>query len=132
MGGWGGGGVSIQSGRKLSPKARQPVNQPCPPASLHSERKEAVREGGSNASLLVSPHFNQGRGLCEENVFHSVGFQWDVVLPGLEATHAVQDVELLPALGKVDAPVRQHVLVPNVDEGQVLENEAPEQTEKQT
>ena len=48
-----------------------------------------------------------------------------MILPGLEAPHAVQDVELLPALGKVDASVRQRVLVPNVDEGQVLENEAP-------
>ena len=54
-----------------------------------------------------------------------VCFEWDAILPGLEAPHAVQDVELLPALGKVDASVRQRVLVPNVDEGQVLENEAP-------
>ena len=121
-----GDGVSIQSGRKLSPKSRQPVNQPwATTASLHSERKEAVRGGGSKASLFVGPHFNQGGGLCDENLCHSVCFEWDVILPGLEAPHAVQDVELLPALGKVDASVRQRVLVPNVDEGQVLENEAP-------
>lgn len=42
----------------------------------------------------------------------------------LEAPHAVQDVELLPAFGKVDLPVDE-VRVPKVDEGQVLENETP-------
>lgn len=42
----------------------------------------------------------------------------------LEAPHAVQDVELLPAFGEVDLPVDE-VRVPKVDEGQVLENETP-------
>lgn len=42
----------------------------------------------------------------------------------LEAPHAVQDVELLPAFGEVDLPVNV-VWVPEVDEGQVLQNEAP-------
>lgn len=42
----------------------------------------------------------------------------------LEAPHAVQDVELLPAFGEVDLPVNE-VGVSEVDEGQVLENETP-------
>lgn len=42
----------------------------------------------------------------------------------LEAPHAVQDVELLPAFGEVDLPVNE-VRVPEVDEGQVLKNETP-------
>lgn len=42
----------------------------------------------------------------------------------LEAPHAVQDVELLPAFGEVDLPVNE-VRVPKVDEGQVLQNETP-------
>ncbi len=45
----------------------------------------------------------------------------------LEASHAVQDVELLPAFGEVDLPVNE-VRVPQVDEGQVLENETPGRT----
>lgn len=40
----------------------------------------------------------------------------------LEAPHAVQNVELLPAFGKIDFPVDE-VRVPKVDKGQVLENE---------
>lgn len=48
--------------------------------------------------------------------------QWDLHL--LEAPHAVQDVELLPAFGEIDFPVNE-VRVPQVDEGQVLENETP-------
>lgn len=42
----------------------------------------------------------------------------------LEAPHTVQNVELLPAFGEIDLPVDQ-VRVPQVDEGQVLENETP-------
>lgn len=42
----------------------------------------------------------------------------------LEAPHAVQDIELLPAFGEVDLPVNE-VWVPKVDKGQVLENETP-------
>lgn len=42
----------------------------------------------------------------------------------LEAAHAVQDVELLPALGEVHLPV-DVVRVPQVDEGEVLQDEAP-------
>lgn len=40
----------------------------------------------------------------------------------LEAPHAVQYVELLPAFGEVDLPVDE-VGVPQVDKGQVLENQ---------
>lgn len=40
----------------------------------------------------------------------------------LEAPHAVQDVELLPAFGEIDLSVDE-VGVPQVDEGQVLQNE---------
>lgn len=42
----------------------------------------------------------------------------------LEASHTVQNVELLPAFGEIDLPVDQ-VRVPQVDEGQVLEDETP-------
>lgn len=42
----------------------------------------------------------------------------------LEAPHAVQDVELLPAFGEVDFAVNQ-VWVAQVDEGQVLKDETP-------
>lgn len=42
----------------------------------------------------------------------------------LEAPHTVQNVELLPAFGEIDLPVNQ-VRVPQVDEGQVLEDETP-------
>lgn len=42
----------------------------------------------------------------------------------LEAPHAVQDVELLPPLGKIHLPV-DIVRVPQVDEGEVLQDEAP-------
>lgn len=42
----------------------------------------------------------------------------------LEAPHTVQNVELLPAFGEIDLPVDQ-VRVPQVDEGQVLEDETP-------
>lgn len=42
----------------------------------------------------------------------------------LEAAHAVQDVELLPAFGEIDLSVDE-VGVPQVDEGQVLEDETP-------
>lgn len=45
----------------------------------------------------------------------------------LEAPHAVQNVELLPAFGEVDLPVDE-VRVPQVDEGQVLQNETPGRT----
>lgn len=48
----------------------------------------------------------------------------------LEAPHAVQDVELLPAFGEVDLPINE-VRVPQVDEGQVLENETPERGRSQ-
>lgn len=43
----------------------------------------------------------------------------------LEAPHAVQDVELLPAFGEVDLPVNE-IRVSKVDKGQVLENKTPE------
>lgn len=42
----------------------------------------------------------------------------------LEAPHAVQNVELLPAFREIDLPVDE-VGVPQVDEGQVLEDETP-------
>ena len=42
----------------------------------------------------------------------------------LEAPHAVQYVELLPAFGEVHLAVDE-VRVAQVDEGQVLENESP-------
>lgn len=42
----------------------------------------------------------------------------------LEAPHAVQNVELLPAFGEVDLPIDQ-VRVPQVYKCQVLENETP-------
>ena len=42
----------------------------------------------------------------------------------LEAPHAVQYVELLPAFGEIDLPVDE-VRVPQVDKGQVLEYETP-------
>lgn len=42
----------------------------------------------------------------------------------LEAPHTVQNVELLPTFGEIDLPVDQ-VRVPQVDEGQVLEDETP-------
>lgn len=42
----------------------------------------------------------------------------------LEAPHAVQDVELLPAFGEIDLSVDE-VGVPEVDKRQVLENETP-------
>lgn len=42
----------------------------------------------------------------------------------LEAPHAVQNVELLPAFGEVDLPVNV-VWVPQVDKGQVLQNKTP-------
>lgn len=42
----------------------------------------------------------------------------------LEAPHAVQDVELLPAFGEVHLPVNI-VWVPQVDEGEVLQDEPP-------
>lgn len=42
----------------------------------------------------------------------------------LEAPHAVQDVELLPAFGEVHLPV-DVVWVPQVDEGEVLQDEPP-------
>jgi len=45
----------------------------------------------------------------------------------LEAPHAVQNVELLPAFGEVDLPVDE-VGVPQVDEGQVLQNETAGRT----
>lgn len=41
----------------------------------------------------------------------------------LEAPHAVQDIELLPTLGKVHFAVNV-IRVPQVDEGQVLQDEA--------
>lgn len=47
----------------------------------------------------------------------------------LEAPHAVQDVELLPALGEVDLPVDE-VRVPQVDEGQVLQDQTTGKGEK--
>lgn len=43
----------------------------------------------------------------------------------LEAPHAVENVELLPALGEIDLSVYV-VGVPQVNERQVLENETPE------
>lgn len=42
----------------------------------------------------------------------------------LEAPHAVQYVELLPAFGEIDLSVNE-VRVPQVDKGQVLEDETP-------
>lgn len=42
----------------------------------------------------------------------------------LEAPHAVQDVELLPAFGEIDFAVNQ-VWVAEMDKGQVLKNETP-------
>lgn len=42
----------------------------------------------------------------------------------LEAPHAVQNVELLPAFREIDLPVDE-VGVPQVNKGQVLENETP-------
>lgn len=42
----------------------------------------------------------------------------------LEAPHAVQNVELLPAFGEVDLPVNV-VWVPEVDKGQILQNKTP-------
>lgn len=42
----------------------------------------------------------------------------------LEATHAVQDVELLPPLGEVDFAVDE-VGVAQVNEGQVLQDQTP-------
>lgn len=50
-------------------------------------------------------------------------FIW-VDLHLLEAPHAVQYVELLPAFGEIDLPVDE-VGVPQVDKGQVLEDETP-------
>lgn len=46
----------------------------------------------------------------------------DVIVRLLEAPHAVQDVELLPAFGEVHLPV-DVVWVPQVDEGEVLQDE---------
>lgn len=48
----------------------------------------------------------------------------NVLLHLLEAPHAVQNVELLPALGEVDLPVNV-VRVPEVDKGQILQNKTP-------
>lgn len=45
-----------------------------------------------------------------------------MVLHLLEAPHAVQNVELLPAFGEVDLPIDE-VRVPQVHKRQVLENE---------
>lgn len=47
----------------------------------------------------------------------------------LEAPHAVQDVELLPAFGEVDFAVNQ-VWVAKMDKGQVLKNETPARKRK--
>lgn len=43
----------------------------------------------------------------------------------LEAPHAVQNVELLPAFGEIYFPINE-VRVPQVDESQVLKDETPE------
>lgn len=42
----------------------------------------------------------------------------------LEAPHAVQNVELLPAFGEVDLPINV-VWVPEVNKGQILQNKTP-------
>lgn len=49
---------------------------------------------------------------------------FQMVLRLLEAPHAVQDVELLPAFGEVDLPIDE-VRVSQVHKSQVLENETP-------
>lgn len=46
-----------------------------------------------------------------------------MVLHLLEAPHAVQNVELLPAFGEVDLSIDE-VRIPQVHKRQVLENEA--------
>lgn len=51
-----------------------------------------------------------------------------MILRLLEAPHAVQNVELLPAFGEVDLPIDE-VRVPQVHKGQVLENETPAKME---
>lgn len=43
----------------------------------------------------------------------------------LEAPHAVQNIKLLPAFGEIYFPVNE-VGVPQMDEGEVLEDETPE------
>lgn len=53
----------------------------------------------------------------------------NVLLHLLEAPHAVQNVELLPAFGEVDLPVNV-VWVPEVDKGQVLQNKTPARQDK--
>lgn len=40
----------------------------------------------------------------------------------MEPLHILHDVVLLPALGEVDAPVRQQVRVADVDERQILQD----------
>ena len=69
-------------------------------------------DGCPQRSLIIHQH-------C---VHPSVVLKVDLHL--LEASHAVQDVELLPAFGEVDLPVNE-VGVPEVDKGQVLENKTP-------
>ena len=50
-------------------------------------------------------------------------------VPYPEALDVIEDVELLPALGKIDDVVVQMVGVPNVNEGQVLQDETAETTD---
>ena len=52
------------------------------------------------------------------------GTRGSALSPVTEASHLVQDVELKPAFAEIDVPIRQEIIVTDVDKSQVLQNQS--------
>lgn len=97
------------------------------PAALEPGRPVCISRPWVQALCVVFPHSLDLPSSPQPSVpgdHHSpvLATTWHSRL--LEAAHAVQDVELLPALGEVHLAI--HVVrVAKVDEGQVLQDQTP-------